>query len=395
MRFFDFNSNPLSGMLTPSSRWGAVAHESGSDLFAQLMEWFPRYPFNQIVKRWGGNHRVRRFSCMDQFLVMAFAQLTGRESLRDIETCLQAFGRKHYHIGLRGAVARSTLADANERRPWQIWQELAVLLIERARRLYVGEDLELHLDNTLYALDSTTIDLCLACFRGPRFAAPRRPSRCTHCSICGEIFRLWSDHRRQIHDVNMLDAALPRPAPSTCRSRLPRLRAAPYAASGWSLLRDARQVELQVQARALSARGSSTGLICDQLVELTGFDSQQGYPERLRRIVYRDPERDKRLVFLTNHLPLPALTVCAALQEPLAGGVVLQMDQAAPSHQGFLRHFRERGQDPSLDCGLGLRAGGDRPQTPGTGGQSLHDSSGIRLDAFRENAHKTGPCGSQ
>ena len=178
----------------------------GRLVFAQLIDWFPRHEFNRIVGRWRGNHRVRRFSCMDQLLCMAFAQLTGRESLRDIETCLRALGGKLYHAGMRGKVCRSMLADANERRSWQIWAELAQVLIARARPLYAEEDLGLDLANTLYALDATTIDLCLRLFPWARFRRAKATVKMhTLMDLRGNLPTTVFITDGRFHEVGILD----------------------------------------------------------------------------------------------------------------------------------------------------------------------------------------------
>ena len=156
----------------------------GRTIFAQLMDWLPKYEFDTCVRRYGGNRRVRRLTCYDQFLILAFAQLTFRESLRDIETCLQALGTKVYHCGIRAKTARSILADANEKRDWRIFADFAHVLIDRATRLYGDEDFGIELKEMAYALDSTTIDLCLSLFLGPSSDDAKRPSSCIRCSPC-------------------------------------------------------------------------------------------------------------------------------------------------------------------------------------------------------------------
>jgi hypothetical protein len=289
----------------------------GRLVFAQLMEWFPRYPFEQIVARRGGNYRTRRFSCMDQFLVMAFAQLTGRESLRDIETCLSAMQGKLYHAGLRGTIARSTLADANERRPWQIWQELAAQLIARARRLYSGEDLGLHLDNTLYALDSTTIDLCLALFPWAHFRQAKAAVKMhTLLDLRGNLPSSVFITDGKFHDVRILDqlafeagAIYIVDRAYVDFERLFRL----HQARAFFVTRAKKNLDF----RWLSSQpfDPATGVRCDQTIALGGVLVSKDYPERLRRISYVDARSGKRLTFLSNNFGLPAATVAALYKQ--------------------------------------------------------------------------------
>ena len=283
----------------------------GRLVFAQLMDLFPKYPFSLIVQRWGGNYRVRRFSCMDQFLCMAFAQLTGRESLRDIETCLRALGGKLYHAGIRATVARNTLAVANERRPWQIWAELAKLLIEDARRLYGGQSLAFELEQTAYALDSTTIDLCLtlfpwASFRRAKAAVKMHTLLDLRANLPITVF--ITDGR--FHDVRALDrlvfetgAIYVFDRAYVDFKRLWRL----HQARAFFVTRAKKNFDFR---RLVSHPvDKSAGVQCDQTIALGGFQVGKDYPDHLRRIRFVDPERRKRLVFLTNNFELPAMTI--------------------------------------------------------------------------------------
>ena len=289
----------------------------GRLVFAQIMEWFPRYPFGQIVARWGGERRTRRFSCMDQFLVMAFAQLTGRESLRDIETCLLAMRGKLYHAGLRGTVARSTLADANERRPWQIWQELGMLMIERGRRLYRGEPLEVELANTLYALDSTTIDLCLALFPWARFRRAKGAVKMhTLLDLRGNLPTSVFITDGKFHDVRILDelcfeagAIYVFDRAYIDFERLYRL----HQARAFFVTRAKKNLDARWRRSHPIER--QPGVRADQTIILNGPLVSQDYPEPLRRISYVDPESSKRLVFLSNHFGLSASTVAAIYRQ--------------------------------------------------------------------------------
>ncbi len=254
---------------------------------------------------------MKRFSCQDQYRSMAFAQLTYRESLRDIEACLKAQSSKLYHMGIRSAVARSTLAEANEKRDWRIYADFAQSLIQTARRLYADEDLGLDLNNTVYALDATTIDLCLSVFPWAQFRTTKAAVKLhTLLDLRGNIpsFIHISDGR--LHDVNVLDLLLPEPGAFyvmdrgyTDFERLYQLQ----QASAFFVIR----AKTNLQVRRLYSRpvDKETGLRCDQTVVLTGFYSAQHYPEKLRRIKFYDATTDKRLVFLTNNFSLPALTI--------------------------------------------------------------------------------------
>jgi len=286
---------------------------AGQLVFAQVMTFAPWHTFRRLVAKYRGDFNVRRFSCLDQFLCLAFAQLTYRESLRDIESCLRAQPAKLYHLGLRGNISRSALADANEERDWRIYYEFAQALIRIARPLYVNDPIGVEISETVYALDSTTIDLCLKLFPWAAFRTTKAAVKLhTLLDLRGSIPTFVHISDGKLHDVNVLDLLIVEAGAFYVMDRgyldferLYRLHQAMafFVTRAKSNSKFKRVLSLPVDR--------STGLICDQLVELTVFYSHQGYPERLRRIVYRDPERDKRLVFLTNHLALPALTVCA------------------------------------------------------------------------------------
>jgi Domain of unknown function (DUF4372)/Transposase DDE domain len=285
---------------------------AGKLVFTQVMEFAPWHTFRRLVAKYRGDFNVRTFSCLDQFLCMAFAQLTYRESLRDIAACLGAQPSKLYHLGIRGNVTRSNLADANELRDWRIHCEFAQALIRIARRLYATEPLAVELDNTVYALDSTTIDLCLSLFPWAPFRDTKAAIKLhTLLDLRGAIpaFVFISDGK--LHDVNVLDLLLPEPGAFYLMDRgyldFARLHAL-HRAGSFFVMR--AKANLRCRRLASNPVDRRTGLICDQQVALTVFYSQQGYPERLRRIRYRDPETGKTLVFLTNHFGLPALSIC-------------------------------------------------------------------------------------
>jgi hypothetical protein len=284
---------------------------SGNLVFAQLMEFAPWHTFRRLVTKYRGDFNVRTFNCLEQFLSMAFAQLTYRESLRDIEACLRAQSSKLYHMGLRGTVSRSVLADANERRDWRIYAEFAQGLIRTARRLYAQDSLSVDLAETVYALDATTIDLCLSLFPWAKFRTTKAALKLhTLLDLRGAIPSFIHISDGKLHDVNVLDMLIAEPGAFYVMdrayldfARLYRL----HQCQSFFVTRARSNFKFQrVYSRPVDR---STGLICDQDVQLVVFYSQQGYPERLRRIRYRDGE-GRRLVFLTNHMTLPPLTIC-------------------------------------------------------------------------------------
>ena len=282
----------------------------GKLVFAQVMDHLPWKSFGRIVERYGGDHRVREFSCANQFRCMAFAQFTYRDSLRDIATCLRAQSAKLYHLGIRGTVARSTLADANEARDWRIYAEFAQHLIRIARRLYIDEPFGVDLKETVYALDSTTIDLCLTLFPWAPFRAAKAAIKLhTLIDLRGNIPSFIHISDGKLHDVNVLDELLPEPGAFYVMDRgyldferLHRL----HLASAFFVTR--AKSNLKAQRRYSRAVDRSTGLICDQTITLTVFYSKTGYPDVLRRIRFKT-EEGKTLVFLTNNFALPALTI--------------------------------------------------------------------------------------
>ena len=286
---------------------------AGKTLFAQIMDFLPWTSFQRIVQRYRGDHRARALTCAEQFRVMAFAQLTFRESLRDIETCLAAQASKLYHMGFREPVRRATLADANEARDWRIYAEFAQRLIARARRLYAQDSFGVELDHTVYALDATTIDLCLSMFPWAAFRSTKAAVKLhTLLDLRGAIPSFIHVSDGKLHDVNVLDLLLPEPGAFYVMDRgyldFARLYALDQAGSFF-----VTRAKRNMNARRLysAAVDRDTGLICDQTIALNNFYAVRDYPAHLRRVRYRDPETDKNLVFLTNHTLLPALTICA------------------------------------------------------------------------------------
>ena len=285
----------------------------GKTLFAQVMDFLPWKTFHRIVARYGGDRGVRTLSCAEQFRVMAFAQLTYRESLRDIEVCLAAQAGKLYHMGIAEPVARSTLADANESRDWHIYFEFAQRLIIKARALYAGEDFGVELSNTVYALDATTIDLCLSMFPWALFRSAKAAVKLhTLLDLRGSIPTFIHISDGKLHEVNVLDLILIEAGAFYIMDRgyldFQRLYTLDQA-GGFFVTRAKRNLDAR---RLYSAKGDrSTGLISDQTIALNGFYAAKHYPGYLRRIRYRDPDTGKVLVFLTNQFTLPALTICA------------------------------------------------------------------------------------
>jgi len=284
---------------------------SGTTVFSQLMELLPWHRFKTCVDRYDGDRKIRSFTCRDQFLCMAFAQLTYRESLRDIEACLHAQRQKLYHMGIRGNVAKSTLANANENRDWRIYADLAQILIARARQLYSSEELDVDLDATLYALDSTTIDLCLSLFPWARFRKTKSAIKLhTLLNLRGSIPEFILISEGKLNDVNILDILIPSPGAYYVMDRgyidFARLFSW-HQARAFFVTR--AKCNLQAQRRYSHDVDKSTGVLCDQTILLTVPVSAQAYPEPLRRIRYYDKETEKALVFLTNDFVLPAFTI--------------------------------------------------------------------------------------
>jgi hypothetical protein len=283
----------------------------GGTVFAQLMDYLPSYEFQKCVARYRGDSHWRGFSCWDQFLTMAFAQLTYRESLRDIEACLRSVSGKLYHMGLRGKVARSTLADANESHDWRIYADFAQVLIGIARPLYAHDAIGVDLDQSLYALDSTTIDLCLSLFPWARFRKHKAAVKMhTLLDLHGSIPTFIRITDGKMHDVNILDEILPETGAFYVMDRgyidFERLYVFTLC-SAFFVVRTKQNVLLQ--RRYSHPVDPSTGVRSDHTVILTAIDSAKVYPDQLRRVSYHDAVTDKRLKFLTNNFVLPALTI--------------------------------------------------------------------------------------
>ena len=284
---------------------------AGRTVFSQLIEFLPHQEFQKCVARYAGDRYLKNLSCWDQYLAMAFAQLTYRESLRDIEACLRSVGAKLYHMGFRGNVARSTLADANESRDWRIYADFAQVLIAIARPLYARDPIGIDLDQSLYALDSTTIDLCLALFPWAKFRKNKAAVKMhTLLDLHGNIPTFIRITDGKVHDVNMLDEIMPEPGAFYVMDRgyidFQRLFVFTLSAA-FFVVRTKSNVLLQ--RRYSHPVNKSTGVRSDQTVILTSVESASAYPDALRRVSYFDVETGKRLEFLTNNFTLPALTI--------------------------------------------------------------------------------------
>ena len=284
---------------------------SGRTVFSQLMDFVSPYEFRKCVERYRGEYKVKEFTCWNQFLCMAFAQLTYRESLRDIEACLRSVPIKLYHLGIRGKVARNTLAHANAVRDWRIYADFAQVLILKARKLYAGEELAVRFDQTVYALDSTTIDLCLSLFPWARFRRRKAAIKMhTLFDVRASVPTLVIITHGKVHDVNVLDELLFEAGGIYIVdrayldfARLHRIE----EASAFFVTRTKKN--FQFRRLYSHAADKASGVLCDQTVVLKGYYSRKDYPDKLRRIRYFDADSGRLLVFLTNNFRLPALVI--------------------------------------------------------------------------------------
>jgi hypothetical protein len=283
----------------------------GKSIFSQIMDFLPKHKFRQCVNRYGGNFRVRSFTCFDQFMCMAFAQLTYRESLRDIECCLRAMREKLYHMGIRGNVSRSTIAYGNENRDWRIYCDFAQILIHQARKLYADDDFGLQLDETVYALDATIIDLCLSVFPWARFRKRKGAIKLhTLLDLKGNIPSFIAITPAKVHEVNILDQLIPEAGAIYIMDRgyldFERLFLF-HQCSSFFIVRAKANTRLR---RLYSMPvDKSCGLRCDQIVVPAGFYARKRYPEKLRRVKFFDADKGNQLNLLTNQMTLPALTI--------------------------------------------------------------------------------------
>ncbi len=283
----------------------------GKTVFSQIIDFLPLHEFRKCVKRYGGKYKVKSFSCFDQFLCMAFAQLTYRESLRDIEACLRSMQNKLYHMGIRGRVSRNTLAHANEHRDWRIYADFAQVLIHQARSLYADDDFGVELEETVYALDTTTIDLCLSLFPWAKFQKLKAAVKLhTALDLRGSIPTFIKITDGKIYDTCILDELIPEPGCFYIMDRgyfdLARL----YTLNLFKAFFVIRgKSNLQFRRIYSHPVDKSTGLRCDQTIALTGVKSSQRYPDKLRRVRIFDADNSKHLTFLSNNFILPANTI--------------------------------------------------------------------------------------
>jgi hypothetical protein len=284
---------------------------AGKTVFSQLMEFLPLYEFRKCVDRYQGDYKVISFSCMDHFLCMAFAQLTYRESLRDIESCLRSMKTKLYHMGIRGKISKSTLSDANDNRDWRIHADFAQILIHTARTAYADEDLCIDLDNTVYALDSTTIDLCLSLFNWAGYSKTQAGVRIhTLMDLRGSIPSFIDITDAMVHDVRVMDLLVPEPGSFYIMDRgyldFKRLYVF-HQAQAFFVIRS----KVNIKYRRLYSHpvDKSSGMRSDQTVVLSGQDTPDHYPDKLRRIVLHDKERCERLILFTNNFKLSSETI--------------------------------------------------------------------------------------
>ena len=283
---------------------------TGKMVFAQVMEFLPMYEFRKCVERYQGDHKVIHFSCLDQFLCMAFAQLTFRESLRDIETCLRSMDGRLYHMGIRGKISRSTLADANENRDWRIYADFAQVLIYKARKLYLKDPFGVELENTVYALDATTIDLCLALFPWARFRKNKAAVKLhTLLDLRGSIPSFIEITDGKVHDVNILDILIHEAGSFYVMDRgyldFSRLYLLRQSQAFFVIRAKSNLKYRRLYSRPIKKR---TGLRCDQTIILATYQSAKDYPEKIRLIRFIDSD-GRRLAFLTNNFSLKALTI--------------------------------------------------------------------------------------
>lgn len=280
-------------------------------IFSQLMDYLPIKAFRRCVQKYNGNHKVKTFSCLDQFYTMAFAQLTFRESLRDIEACLRSQRSKLYHMGFRSIVARNTLSNANEKRDWRIYAEFAQIVIHQARKLYRDEEFGIELENTVYALDSTTIDLCLSLFPWAIFRKRKGAIKLhTLLDLRGNIPTFVCITDGKFHDVNILDILIPEAGSIYLLDRAYIDFARLYALHLYGAFFIIR-AKSNLNFKRLYSRSvnKSLGLKCDQTIVLSNYYASKDYPDKLRRVKFYDSETDKNLVFLSNIFTLPALSI--------------------------------------------------------------------------------------
>jgi len=368
---------------------------AGKLIFSQVIAHLPLHTFRRCVSRYQGDHYVKQFSCFDQYLVMAFAQFTHRESLRDIEACLRAHQSKLYHIGLRSLnVARNTLSRANERRDWRIYADFAHALIRIARPLYAGEDLGLELDNTVYALDASTIDLCLSVFPWALFRSTKSAVKLhTLLDLRGNIPTFIHISDGKLHDVNVLDILLPEAGAFYIMDRgyvdFERLFTL-HMAGAFFVIR--AKSNTRYQRRYSRPVDKSTGVKCDQTIVLTGVNTATGYPQPLRRIKYHDENTDKTFNFLTNNFVIPAQTVADLYRYRWQVELFFKWIKQHLRIKSFFGTSDECGENSDMDCHLRVCTGRHHQETSQSQHRSLHNFTDFEPHAFRKRSLGTNTC---
>jgi hypothetical protein len=356
---------------------------TGRPVFAQLMSLIHPEVFHRCVDRFQSQEHLRSFSCWDQFLCMAFSQLTFRDSLRDTVDCLCARSDRLYQMGFRGPIRRSTLADANEQRDWRIYAQLAQTLIRRARRLYANETLAMDLDATAYALDSTTIDLCLNLFRWAKFRRAKGAIKLhTLLDLRGPIPTFIHISDGKLHDVNALDLLPIEPGSFYVMDRgyLDFERLHTFQDLGAFFVIRAKRSLKYVRLKSQEIVDSSTGVRTDQIIRLKTFYSRKGYPDRLHRIRYFDAETQRFFVYLTNNFTLPPLTIALLYKSRW---------QTESPDQELFRHVSQRCQDAGLDCCVRLCDGRDPQKRTEPVGESPPNSPKFERQRIRESSNRS------
>ena len=356
---------------------------TGKLVFAQLMAHLPLHTFRQCVAKYPSRYPTLKFSHLDQFLCLAFAQLTYRESLRDIETCLRAHQAKLYHLGIRGNIARSTLADANEQCDWHIYADFAMSLIQTARNLYINDSFAVELKQTVYALDTTTIDLCLSVFPWARFRSTKAAIKMhTLLDLRGNIPTFIHISDGKMHEVNVLDILIPEAGSFYIMDRgftdFVRLYRMHQAQAFFVIRGKSNLLCRRIYSRPVD---KTTGLRCDQTIALTAPKARLPAAPATHQVLRC---RTRQASGISNQqLRFASADDRPALPQPLAGRTVLQVDQAASSDQAVLRHHRERGQDANMDCHRGLRPGCHREKAPQYRGFAIYHPTDFKSHSFR------------
>jgi hypothetical protein len=370
---------------------------AGKIVFAQLIEFMPLHIFRRCVANYQGNYKVRNFSCLDQYLCMAFAQITYRESLRDIEACLRSQKNKLYHMGIRGKVSRSTIADANELRDWRIYAELAQTLIITARDLYSTEPFLTDLDETVYALDSTTIDLCLSMFPWATFRKNKGAVKLhTLLDLRGSIPTFIHISDGKLHDVNALDVIPVEPGAFYVMDRgYVDFGTTLYSQPGRSFFRHSSKIKYQMQ-QALLPSGRSwypINLRSDYFSDRDPFTQRlpgETPPGQISRCRVR-----QNLGLSNKQFFFTSIDYSTTLPFPLAGGIIFQMDQTESANKNLLRHIRERGEIANLDCCIGIHPRGNNEKTTSYSRKPLHNPTNFKCNHFRANSNISATYRSQ